>query len=55
MNTRYHQNGIDRKDNEMGYIMGNCFPCCGNCNYFKNKFDYNKILDKCYKITKRNL
>lgn len=55
MNTQYHQNGIDRKDNEMEYIMGNCFPCCGNCNYFKNKFDYNKILDKCYKITKRNL
>ncbi len=51
MNTRYHQNGIDRKNNDFGYIVENCLPCCGNCNYFKNKFDYNKILDKCFKIT----
>jgi len=51
MNTRYHQNGIDRKDNEMEYIVGNCLACCGQCNYLKNKFDYNKILDKCFKIT----
>ncbi len=55
MNTRYHQNGIDRKDNEIGYIVGNCLPCCGQCNYLKNKFDYKQILDKCFKITLMNL
>ncbi len=36
MNTRCHQNGIDRKDNEIEYIVGNCFSCCGQCNYLKN-------------------
>jgi hypothetical protein len=55
MNTRYHQNGIDRKDNDMEYIVENCYACCGRCNYLKNKFDYNKILDKCFKITIINL
>lgn len=55
MNTKYHCNGIDRKDNEFDYIQANCFSCCGQCNYLKNKFHYQQILDKCFKITLMNL
>jgi hypothetical protein len=27
--------GIDRQDNRLGYISGNCVPCCGSCNTTK--------------------
>jgi len=32
----YIYNGIDRKDNTVGYIIDNCVPCCGTCNKIKN-------------------
>lgn len=28
--------GLDRVDNEKGYIPGNVVPCCGRCNSIKN-------------------
>lgn len=28
-------NGIDRKDNNKGYTLDNCVPCCKVCNYAK--------------------
>lgn len=31
-------NGIDRKDNKLGYIVENCVPCCGSCNTIKMDF-----------------
>jgi hypothetical protein len=33
-------NGIDRVDNNKGYILGNCVPCCTMCN--RSKMDYSK-------------
>jgi hypothetical protein len=27
--------GLDRKDNNLGYIAGNVVPCCGTCNDMK--------------------
>lgn len=27
--------GLDRKDNAIGYILGNVVPCCHSCNVFK--------------------
>ena len=34
-------NGIDRKDNNIGYIVSNCLPCCSWCNKAKltNKYE----------------
>jgi hypothetical protein len=29
-------NGIDRVDNNIGYILFNCVPCCTYCNYAKH-------------------
>lgn len=29
-------NGIDRVDNEIGYVPANVVPCCGHCNRIKN-------------------
>lgn len=31
--TRF--NGVDRKDNNLGYVSGNCVSCCKLCNYMK--------------------
>jgi len=45
-----HQNGIDRVDNNKGYILENVQPCCGNCNFIKNKFSLQTIFDKFKKI-----
>jgi hypothetical protein len=28
-------NGLDRLDNSLGYVEGNCAPCCGRCNVMK--------------------
>lgn len=32
----YVFNGVDRVDNEVGYVEGNCVPSCGVCNYMKS-------------------
>ena len=45
-----HQNGIDRVDNDKGYILENVQPCCINCNLIKNKFSLKIIFDKFKKI-----
>lgn len=35
LNGSFMYNGIDRRDNTKGYILENCIPCCGKCNYMK--------------------
>jgi len=35
-NGRYLYNGLDRVDNEQGYVIGNVVPCCGKCNRAKD-------------------
>lgn len=32
----YLYNGIDRRDNSIGYTKGNCVTCCGFCNKLKS-------------------
>lgn len=34
-----HTNGIDRVDNDVGYLLDNVKPCCGECNYMKKDYD----------------
>ncbi len=36
-NGEFVYNGIDRFDNEKGYIPGNVKPCCWECNYAKGR------------------
>jgi len=47
-NSEIHANGIDRKDNAIGYEYDNCESCCGNCNYLKKGIDYETFLDQCF-------
>ncbi len=44
-----HKNGIDRINNNMGYNLNNCLSCCGDCNYIKNNFLIENVINKMYK------
>ncbi len=35
--SKCHSNGIDRFDSEEGYTIENSRPCCGDCNFMKNR------------------
>jgi len=41
-----HCNGVDRVNNDLGYISGNVKTCCGECNYMKREFDYDILMEK---------
>lgn len=41
----YTYNGIDRMDNEVGYILSNCVPCCSFCNYKKRATPYMEFVN----------
>lgn len=38
-------NGIDRIKNDKGYILGNCVPCCKNCNVAKMSMSEKEFLE----------
>lgn len=35
--------GIDRVNNNVGYILENCVPCCARCNDVKNDSNFEQI------------
>lgn len=43
-NGRFMASGIDRVDNNKGYIPGNCVPCCGTCNLAKREMTVDEFL-----------
>lgn len=45
----YYYNGIDRLDNDKGYILTNIVPCCYHCNTLKGGITKNMI----YKLYKK--
>ena len=51
--TDCHINGIDRKDNERGYVINNCVPCCKECNHAKRDLSYDVFINKCIAIASR--
>jgi len=46
-NSDNHCNGLDRVDNKRGYVLDNVRSCCGNCNYLKNDYSYDVVIEKC--------
>jgi hypothetical protein len=40
-----NHNGIDRVNNEVGYEINNCVPCCTTCNYAKRTESYEKFVN----------
>jgi hypothetical protein len=55
-NSEFHNNGIDRLYNDIGYSIYNGKPCCGTCNYVKREYELYSVLNKiinicvCHKI-----
>lgn len=45
-----NSHGIDRKQNDVGYILTNCVPCCMICNYAKNTLDIEDFIRLCQTI-----
>jgi len=41
-----HKNGIDRIDNNQGYITENIKPCCGECNFMKKEYNIDELFNK---------
>lgn len=47
----FYHNGIDRKNNDIGYEIGNCLPCCVKCNVAKSTMtyeDFKNLINKIY-------
>jgi len=53
--VEFVHNGIDRVDNEMGYVRGNAAPCCSICNMMKRELSYSGFLDHIRKIYEYSL
>jgi len=49
-NSENHQNGIDRIDNNKGYLSDNCAACCSECNRMKRALDLEMMLNKLLSI-----
>lgn len=47
--------GIDRVNNSVGYLNGNCVACCKYCNYMKKDMSSDDFLDHVIKISAHNL
>lgn len=43
-------NGVDRKDNLLGYTVDNCIPACVTCNRMKMSLPYQEFVDKIKEI-----
>jgi len=44
-NGHYIHNGIDRKDNSLGYTLTNSLPCCKVCNRAKETMSYEDFIN----------
>lgn len=42
----YVYNGIDRMNNDVGYVPSNCVSCCWKCNRAKGKMPYQEFIDR---------
>lgn len=46
-------NGIDRRDNTVGYKIENCYPCCIRCNYAKSDMTHDEYIALCQQVAAR--
>jgi hypothetical protein len=56
--TNNERNGIDRKNNEIGYTLDNSVPCCIRCNALKRDMPliaWNELVPIIKSITQRGL
>lgn len=51
--TPFIYNGVDRVDSTMGYVPGNCVPCCKSCNVAKNDMNIAAFADLVVRLHNR--
>lgn len=49
-NSPDHQNGIDRVDNNIGYLEDNIKSCCWDCNGLKRDYSLDNLFEKMLKV-----
>lgn len=54
-NSDSHRNGIDRKNNNLGYIIDNCLTCCGECNHMKLAFSVEDYIETCKRVAEYSI
>ena len=50
-NSNKHSNGIDRKNNKVGYIESNCVSCCRECNQMKSDLSDSQFIEFCKNVS----
>jgi hypothetical protein len=48
----FYINGVDRLDNNKGYVEGNVVSCCTACNLMKKELHYKHFINKIFSIYK---
>ena len=48
----FPHNGVDRLDSRLGYISGNCVPCCGPCNDMKGTMSESDFVSQAVRVAK---
>jgi hypothetical protein len=51
-NGDFIYNGLDRVDNDLGYVVSNIKPCCPTCNHAKGTMLYSEFMDFIRRIVK---
>lgn len=51
----YVYNGIDRVNNDIGYLIENCVSCCKVCNFMKRSMSKNDFINHVNKIAMRRV
>lgn len=52
-NSEFVYNGIDRKNNTLGYFKENVVTCCEWCNKMKLEYSVDEFIQKCRLISER--
>lgn len=52
--TVFKYSGLDRVDNNLGYSLTNCVPCCIQCNQAKSTYTTKDFIDHCKLVASRN-
>lgn len=50
--SKVARNGIDRYNNDLGYVLLNCVSCCKRCNYVKRDMNGDDFIELCNTISK---
>lgn len=50
----YVYNGVDRVDNNMGYIIENVVSCCSECNYAKHIGTSKDYIERCIRVANKH-